>query len=93
MLLDGFTYPNHQIDHKPHLYRNQREIPLGLSKRDARILKSVKRRAHHLDTGLSICGFRIGWTFFFGTEHERGLTIYSFLNPHFKGSSLVRVTQ
>jgi len=46
--------------------RRKREIPPGLSKRDARILKAVKRRAHHLDTGLNICGFRIGWTFVVG---------------------------
>jgi len=45
----------------------QREIPPGLSRRDARILKSVKKRAHRLDTGFNICGFRVGWTFFFGT--------------------------
>ena len=44
----------------------QREVPPGLSKRDARILKSVKKRAHYLDTGLNICGFRVGWTFFVG---------------------------
>ena len=45
----------------------QREIPPGLSRRDARILKSVKKRARYLDTGLNICGFKVGWTFIFGT--------------------------
>lgn len=59
-------FPLTRIIRLTHLYRYQREIPPGLSKRDARILKSVKRRAHHLDTGLSLCGFRVGWTFFFG---------------------------
>jgi len=46
--------------------RRKREIPPGLSKRDAKILKSVKRRAHYLDKGFSICGFRFGWTFIIG---------------------------
>ncbi|KXN88658.1 hypothetical protein AN958_06926 [Leucoagaricus sp. SymC.cos] len=46
--------------------RRQRPLPPGLSKRDARILKSVQRRAHHLDKGFHICGFRFGWTFFIG---------------------------
>ena len=41
-----------------------------MSRRDARILKSVKKRAHHLDTGLNICGFRVGWTFFFGAPRS-----------------------
>jgi len=53
-------------DKKGRQKRRKREIPPGLSKRDARILKSVKKRAHHLDTGLNLCGFRIGWTFIFG---------------------------
>ncbi|KAK7042382.1 hypothetical protein R3P38DRAFT_2890180 [Favolaschia claudopus] len=46
--------------------RKRREIPPGLSKRDAKILKSVQRRAHYLDKGFSLCGFRFGWTFIIG---------------------------
>jgi len=46
--------------------RRKRETPPGLSSRDARILKSVKKRAHRLDTGLNLCGFKVGWTFFVG---------------------------
>lgn len=53
-------------DNKGRQRRRKREIPPGLSKRDARILKSVKKRAHRLDTGINLCGFRIGWTFFVG---------------------------
>lgn len=41
-------------------------MPPGLSARDAKILKSVQRRAHYLDKGFSIFGFRFGWTFFIG---------------------------
>ncbi|KAH7884265.1 hypothetical protein F5I97DRAFT_1888111 [Phlebopus sp. FC_14] len=46
--------------------RKKRDIPPGLSARDAKILKSVQRRAHYLDKGFSICGFRFGWTFIIG---------------------------
>jgi hypothetical protein len=45
---------------------NKRPLPPGLSKRDARILKSVQKRAYHLDKGFHVCGFRFGWTFFIG---------------------------
>ena len=47
----------------------QRETPPGLSKRDAKILKSVNRRAHYLDKGFSLCGLRFGWTFVIGQCH------------------------
>ncbi|KAF7366635.1 hypothetical protein MSAN_00921400 [Mycena sanguinolenta] len=46
--------------------KRRREIPPGLSARDAKILKSVQRRAHYLDKGFSICGMRFGWTFIIG---------------------------
>ncbi|KAF7292868.1 hypothetical protein MIND_01185800 [Mycena indigotica] len=46
--------------------RRRRAIPEGLSARDAKILKSVQRRAHYLDKGFSLCGFRFGWTFIIG---------------------------
>lgn len=45
---------------------SQRALPPGLSARDAKILKSVQRRAHYLDKGFSIAGFRFGWTFIIG---------------------------
>jgi hypothetical protein len=50
----------------------QREIPPGLSARDAKILKSVQRRAHYLDKGFSICGLRFGWTFIIGIVPAAG---------------------
>lgn len=49
----------------------QRELPPGLSARDAKILQSVKRRAHYLDKGFSVCGLRFGWTFIIGTLLSR----------------------
>lgn len=44
----------------------QRELPPGLSSHDAKILRSVKKRAHYLDKGFNICGMRFGWTFVIG---------------------------
>ncbi|RXW21081.1 hypothetical protein EST38_g4759 [Candolleomyces aberdarensis] len=44
--------------------RRKRELPPGLSERDAGFLRSVKRRAHNLDRGFSLCGMHFGWTFF-----------------------------
>ncbi|CUA70853.1 hypothetical protein RSOLAG22IIIB_04335 [Rhizoctonia solani] len=46
--------------------RRKRELPPGLSKRDAAILRKVKKRAHYLDKGFSVCGIRFGWTFIIG---------------------------
>ncbi|KAK0214017.1 hypothetical protein IW262DRAFT_1408112 [Armillaria fumosa] len=46
--------------------RKKRELPPGLSKRDMKILRSIKHRAHYLDKGFHICGFRFGWTFIIG---------------------------
>ncbi|KIM39371.1 hypothetical protein M413DRAFT_447300 [Hebeloma cylindrosporum] len=46
--------------------RRKRELPPGLSARDARILRKLKFRAHYLDKGFSFCGLRFGWTFLIG---------------------------
>ncbi|PSR74240.1 hypothetical protein PHLCEN_2v9984 [Hermanssonia centrifuga] len=54
------------VDKKGRERRRKRELPPGLSARDAKILKSVKRRAHYLDKGFNLCGLRFGWTFIIG---------------------------
>ncbi|GJE96221.1 DUF4112 domain-containing protein [Phanerochaete sordida] len=54
------------VDKKGRERRRKRELPPGLSERDAKILKSVKRRAHYLDKGFNLCGVRFGWTFIIG---------------------------
>jgi hypothetical protein len=41
-------------------------LPPGLSAHDEAILRSVKKRAHYLDKGFSLCGIRFGWTFLIG---------------------------
>ncbi|KAG9030699.1 hypothetical protein FS837_003194, partial [Tulasnella sp. UAMH 9824] len=50
------------VDDRGKTRRRKRELPPGLSDRDAKILKKVKKRAHYLDKGFSICGLRFGWT-------------------------------
>jgi len=50
------------VDNKGKTRRRKRELPPGLSARDAKILRKVKFRAHHLDKGFKICGMRFGWT-------------------------------
>ncbi|KAG0660261.1 hypothetical protein C6P46_004715 [Rhodotorula mucilaginosa] len=54
------------VDKKGRKRHRKRAMPAGLSKRDERILRSVRRRAHYLDKGFSICGFRFGWTAILG---------------------------
>lgn len=46
--------------------RRKRALPPGLSKRDARILRTLMSRAHYLDKGFSIGGLRFGYTFLVG---------------------------
>ncbi|POY72239.1 hypothetical protein BMF94_4745 [Rhodotorula taiwanensis] len=53
-------------DAKGRKRQRKRAMPAGLSKRDERVLRSVRRRAHYLDKGFSICGFRFGWTAILG---------------------------
>ncbi|KAK0470189.1 uncharacterized protein EV420DRAFT_1498866 [Desarmillaria tabescens] len=56
----------HYTDDRGKQRRKKRDLPPGLSKRDMKILRSIKHRAHYLDKGFSICGFRFGWTFVIG---------------------------
>ncbi|KAI0264407.1 hypothetical protein BC834DRAFT_882920 [Gloeopeniophorella convolvens] len=53
-------------DKRGRTKRRKRELPPGLSDEDARILRSIKRRAHYLDKGFRVCGMRFGWTFVIG---------------------------
>ncbi|KAA1467092.1 hypothetical protein DENSPDRAFT_750282, partial [Dentipellis sp. KUC8613] len=53
-------------DKKGKQRRRRREMPLGLTKKEEKILRSVKRRAHYLDKGFNLCGLRFGWTFVIG---------------------------
>jgi hypothetical protein len=55
--------PEHTEDERADADRRKRDIPPGLSERDAAILRSVKRRASVLDKHFKFCGARFGWTF------------------------------
>lgn len=52
--------------------KHKRGVPDGLSKRDAKILKKIRKRAHYLDKGMNLCGFRVGWTFWIGGSRAAG---------------------
>jgi len=67
-------------DNKGKLKRRKRELPPGLSARDAKILRKVKRRAHYLDKGFSMCGMRFGWTFIIGIIPMAGDVVDATLN-------------
>jgi len=40
----------------------KRDLPPGLSERDAAVLRTVKHRANVLDKSFNLCGARFGWT-------------------------------
>lgn len=42
--------------------RIKRPPPPGLTKAEAKLLRKIQRRAHYLDKGFYVCGFRFGWT-------------------------------
>lgn len=70
------------VDKKGRTKRRRREIPPGLSKRDAKILKKVQSRAHYLDKGFNLCGMRFGWTFLIGVIPFAGDAADALLNYH-----------
>lgn len=58
----------------------QREVPPGLTKQEAKILRKVRSRAHYLDKGFNLCGLRFGWTFIIGLIPLVGDLTDAFLN-------------
>lgn len=44
----------------------KKELPVGISKKDAKVLKSVKRRAYYLELFFGMCGFNVGWSALIG---------------------------
>ncbi|KAF8813405.1 hypothetical protein BYT27DRAFT_7131492 [Phlegmacium glaucopus] len=62
--------------------RRKRQLPPGLSARDAAILRSIKKRAHYLDKGFSLCGMQFGWTFVIGLVPIAGDVANAALNYH-----------
>lgn len=60
--------------------RRKRALPPGLTRKQAKLLKKIKKRAHYLDKGFSICGLRFGWTFFIGIVPGLGDLVNALLN-------------
>lgn len=54
------------VDGKGRSRRRKRALPAGLTAGQAKLLRKIKRRAHYLDKGFTVCGFRFGWTFVIG---------------------------
>lgn len=54
------------VDDRGKEKRVKRPPPPGLTKKEAALLRKIQRRAHYLDKGINLCGFRVGWTFFIG---------------------------
>ncbi|WVW80741.1 hypothetical protein I302_102727 [Kwoniella bestiolae CBS 10118] len=68
------------VDANGKTKRVVRPLPEGLSKRDKKALKKIRRRAHYLDKGMNLCGFRVGWTFFIGIIPGAGDVVDAGLN-------------
>ncbi|WVQ95460.1 hypothetical protein IAU59_002557 [Kwoniella sp. CBS 9459] len=68
------------VDAKGKKKKIVRPLPEGLSKRDRKALKKIRRRAHYLDKGINLCGFRVGWTFFIGIIPGLGDVVDASLN-------------
>ncbi|KAK6906506.1 hypothetical protein I204_00688 [Kwoniella mangroviensis CBS 8886] len=68
------------VDAKGKTKKVVRPLPEGLSKRDKKALKKIRRRAHYLDKGMNLCGFRVGWTFFIGIIPGAGDVVDAGLN-------------
>ncbi|WVQ86155.1 hypothetical protein IAT38_008323 [Cryptococcus sp. DSM 104549] len=68
------------VDAKGRSKRHVRPLPPGLSKRDQRALRKIRKRAHYLDKGMNVCGFRVGWTFFIGIIPGLGDAVDAGLN-------------
>ncbi|WRT70788.1 uncharacterized protein IL334_007787 [Kwoniella shivajii] len=68
------------VDERGKKKKVVRPLPEGLSKRDKKALKKIRRRAHYLDKGMNLCGFRVGWTFFIGIIPGLGDVVDAGLN-------------
>ena len=58
----------------------QCDVAPGLSPHDAKILKTVQRRARCLGKGFDLCGLRFGWTFIIGIVPGAGDVACTTLN-------------
>ncbi|CAO1617759.1 unnamed protein product [Parajaminaea phylloscopi] len=70
----------HFTDNGGKQRRIKRPPPPGLTKKEARLLRKIQRRAHYLDKGFTMCGLRFGWTFFIGLIPGAGDVVDAVLN-------------
>jgi len=63
-----------------NVIRRKREIPPGLSTRDAQIMQTVNKRAHKLDRCYEVSGFVFGWSFFISLVPVLGSIVNFTLN-------------
>ncbi|CAD6586019.1 MAG: hypothetical protein TREMPRED_004316 [Tremellales sp. Tagirdzhanova-0007] len=73
-------YYDEVINSKGKVKKVKRGVPPGLSARDEKILRKIRKRAHYLDKGMNLCGFRVGWTFFIGIVPGLGDIVDAGLN-------------
>ncbi|KAJ9478756.1 putative membrane protein [Pseudozyma hubeiensis] len=73
-LYEFYTAPNGKQK------RRKRALPPGLTRKQAKLLKKIKKRAHYLDKGFHLCGMRFGWTFFIGIVPGLGDLVNAILN-------------
>ncbi|CDR99856.1 uncharacterized protein SPSC_01751 [Sporisorium scitamineum] len=73
-LYEFYTAPNGKQK------RRKRALPPGLTRKQAKLLKKIKKRAHYLDKGFHLCGLRFGWTFFIGIVPGLGDVVNAILN-------------
>ena len=73
-LYEFYTAPNGKQK------RRKRPLPPGLTRKQAKLLKKIKKRAHYLDKGFHVCGLRFGWTFFIGIVPGLGDIVNAILN-------------
>jgi len=58
-------YENY-TDDRGKVRQRKRAMPADLTPQEQKILAKIRRRAHRLDKGFSLCGFRVGYTFIIG---------------------------
>ncbi|KAI9637103.1 uncharacterized protein MKK02DRAFT_45814 [Dioszegia hungarica] len=73
-------YYEYVTDARGKKQKQKRPVPPGLSQRDEKALKKIRKRAHRLDKGMNLCGFRVGYTFFIGIIPGAGDVVNGLLN-------------
>ncbi|KAL7420860.1 hypothetical protein Q5752_004813 [Cryptotrichosporon argae] len=73
-------YYDYTVNERGKTKKQKRPLPPGLTKQEEKILRKVRKRAHYLDKGMNLCGFRVGWTFWIGIIPGLGDVVDATLN-------------